>query len=131
MTVINVTLPLELIKEINDYSKFINEILKHEISFNILKFSLGSNGVNLLLDVPQEKIKEITEALKQNDAIINKKGSVSVDYDLCVDCGGCISLCPTDALHFNDEYRLEYDDEKCIICLLCLDGCPRFAIKQN
>ena len=80
MTVINVTLPLELIKEIDDYSKIINDILKHDISFNILKFSIVSSGVTLLLDVPDDKIEIITEALEENKAIINKKGRVKIDF---------------------------------------------------
>ncbi|MGQ4875750.1 MAG: 4Fe-4S binding protein [Promethearchaeia archaeon] len=131
MTVINVTLPFGLIKKIEDYSKIINEILKHEISFNILKFSVGTNGVSLLLDVPEDKIKEITESLQKNDVIVNKKGRISVDYDKCIDCGACVSLCPTDALILNEEWRLEYNEEKCISCLLCIDSCPRFALEEN
>lgn len=131
MTVINVTLPYGLIKEISDYSKIINEVLTHEISFNILKFSLGSSGVSLLLDVPEDRIKEITESLKKNNVIVNMKGRITVDYDKCIDCGGCISLCPTDALHFNEEFRLEYAEDKCISCLLCIDSCPRQAIEEG
>ena len=131
MTVINVTLPLGLVKEVSDYSRIINEVLKHDISFNILKFSLGSSGVTLLLDVPEDKIKEIAESLKENDIIVNKKGRIKVNFDLCIDCGGCISLCPTDALHFNEELRLEYTEEKCISCLLCIDSCPRFALEES
>ena len=131
MTVINVTLPYGLIKEINDYYKIINDILKHDISFNILKFSLISSGVTLLLDVPDDKIETITESLKENNVIINKKGRIKVDFDKCIDCGACISLCPTDALYMNGEDRLEYSEEKCISCLLCLDSCPRYAIEED
>ena len=131
MTVINVTLPIGLVKEVSDYSRIINEVLKHDISFNILKFSLGTSGVTLLLDVPDDKIKEIAESLKKNDIIVNKKGRINVDFDLCIDCGGCVSLCPTDALHMNEEDRLEYAEEKCISCLLCIDSCPRFALEES
>lgn len=131
MTVINVTLPYGLIKEINDYYKIINDILKHDISFNILKFSLISSGVTLLLDVPDDKIETITESLKENNVIINKKGRIKVDFDKCIDCGACVSLCPIDALYMNGEDRLEYSEEKCISCLLCLDSCPRYAIEED
>ncbi len=131
MTVINVTLPYGLIKEINDYYKIINDILKHDISFNILKFSLISSGVTLLLDVPDDKIETITESLKENNVIINKKGRIKVDFDKCIDCGACVSLCSTDALYMNGEDRLEYSEEKCISCLLCLDSCPRYAIEED
>ena len=128
MTIINVTFPFGLIKDLDDYSKIINEILKHDISFNILKYSTDTGGINLLIDVPEEKIKEITESLKENNIIVNKKGRIIVDELKCIDCGACVSLCPTDALCLNKEDRLEFLKEKCIGCLLCVDTCPRLAI---
>jgi Pyruvate/2-oxoacid:ferredoxin oxidoreductase delta subunit len=130
VTIINVSLPIGLIKDIGDYSKIVNQILQHDITFNILKFSTGSAGINLLLDVPEEKVKEVTDLLIESNAIVNKKGRVIIDLDKCIDCGACISLCPTDALHPNGEERLEFSYEKCIGCLLCLDSCPRYAIEE-
>ena len=130
MTIINITLPFGVIKDISDYSRFINEILKFDITLNILKFSTGSNGINLLIDIPEDKIKIITESLKENNIIVNKKGRVIVEDDKCIDCGACVSLCPTDALHLDVEERLEFSYEKCIGCLLCLDSCPRFEIEE-
>lgn len=131
MPVINITLPYGLIKQIDDYSKIINEILKHEITLNILKFSVGSSGVTLLLDVPEEKIKEITESLQKNDILVNRKGRIKVDTEKCIDCGACVSLCPTDALKMDEELKLEYIQDKCIGCLLCIDSCPRYALEES
>ncbi|MFX0012754.1 MAG: 4Fe-4S binding protein [Candidatus Hermodarchaeota archaeon] len=104
--------------------------MRYDITFNILKFSAGTSGVNILLDIPENKVKEITETLKKNEVIVNKKGRIIIDDDLCLDCGACISLCPTNALHFNEQWRLEFDYEKCIGCLLCLDSCPKRAIEE-
>ena len=73
MTIINVTLPFGVIKDISDYSRFINEILSYEITLNIIKFSKNSNGTNLLIDIPEDKIKTITESLKNNNIIVNKR----------------------------------------------------------
>ena len=129
MTIINCTIPFGVIRDIRNYSKIVNEILKYDITFNILKFSTDSNGANLLLDVPEDKIKSITESLKENHVIVNKKGRVIV-LDTCIDCGACISLCPTEALFFSKDFKLEYSYEKCIGCLLCLDSCPRFSIEK-
>ena len=120
MTIINCTLPFGLVKDFDDYSKIVNDILKHDITFNILKFSSGSNGINLLIDIPEDKTKTITESLEKNNIVVNKKGRVIIDDDKCIDCGACISLCPTDALHNSKELRLEFSYEKCIGCLLCL-----------
>lgn len=130
MTIINVTLPFGVIKDISDYSRFINEILKYDITLNILKFSTESNGINLLIDIPEDKIKTITESLRKSSIIVNKKGRVIIDDEKCIDCGACVSLCPTDALHIDVEERLEFSYENCIGCLLCLDSCPRFAIEE-
>lgn len=130
MTIINITLPFGIIRDISDYSRFINEILKFNITLNILKFSTGNKGINLLIDIPEDKIKTITESLKKNNIIVNKKGRVIIDDDKCIDCGACISLCPTDALCLDKEERLLFYAEKCIGCLLCLDSCPRFAIEE-
>jgi formate hydrogenlyase subunit 6/NADH:ubiquinone oxidoreductase subunit I len=130
MTIINISIPFGLVKDIDDYSKIVNDILKHDITFNILKFSTGSAGINVLLDIPEEKVKTITESLIKGNIVVNKKGRVIVDIEKCIDCGACISLCPTDALHINNEERLEFSYEKCIGCLLCLDSCPRYAIEE-
>jgi len=130
MTIINCTLPFGRVKDFDDYSKIVNDILKHDITFNILKFSSGANGINLLIDIPEDKTKTITESLERNNIIVNKKGRVIIDDDKCIDCGACISLCPTDALHTDKDERLEFSYEKCIGCLLCLDSCPRYAIEE-
>jgi L-aspartate semialdehyde sulfurtransferase ferredoxin len=130
MTIINCMMPFGVIRNIEDYSKVINEILRYEISFNILKFSMASKGINILLDVPDDKIKAITQALKNNNVIVNKKGRIIIDDERCTDCGACISLCPTDALHLDETGRLNFSYEICIGCLLCLDSCPRHAIEE-
>lgn len=131
MTVINITLPFGLIKKVDDYSKVINVILEQHISVNILKFSTGRSGINLLLDIPEDKITSITEALQKNDIIVNKKGRVIIEIEKCIDCGACVSLCPTDALHMDEKGLLEYSLEACLGCLLCIDACPRFAIEET
>jgi len=130
LTIINCTLPFGIVKNIGDYSKIVNEILQFDITFNILKFSTVSTGVNILLDVPEDKVKKITESLRKNNVIVNKKGRIIINDDKCIDCGACISLCPTEALFSNLYARLEFSYNKCIGCLLCLDSCPRHAIEE-
>ncbi len=53
-----------------------------------------------------------------------------IDEDKCINCGACVSLCPTNALYLDKDDRLAFYYEKCIGCLLCLDSCPRLAIKE-
>ncbi|MBN1803090.1 MAG: 4Fe-4S binding protein [Candidatus Lokiarchaeota archaeon] len=125
------TIPFGIIQTLNDYSSIVNEILKEDVSLTILKFSTDSSGVKMLLDLPKEKVNSITESLKSRNILVNRKGRVSIDKEKCVNCGGCISLCPTEALQFDANFQLEFSEDKCIGCNLCLDSCPRQAIEQN
>jgi len=53
-----------------------------------------------------------------------------IDEDKCINCGACVSLCPTNALYLDKTDKLAFSCEKCIGCLLCLDSCPRLAIEE-
>jgi len=131
LTIINLSVPIGLFSNLDDYSKLINRILKHDISLNILKFSTGTSGVNLLIDVPDDKIKEITEDLEKSNIILSSKGRITLDREKCIDCGACVSLCPTDALHFDEDRSVDFSKKRCIGCLLCIDSCPRQALEES
>ncbi|MGQ9719707.1 MAG: Coenzyme F420 hydrogenase/dehydrogenase, beta subunit C-terminal domain [Candidatus Jordarchaeum sp.] len=48
-----------------------------------------------------------------------------VDEKLCVDCGACLSYCPTNAITIVDEAPV-IDEDKCIGCGICnIVACPR------
>jgi digeranylgeranylglycerophospholipid reductase len=53
---------------------------------------------------------------------------VSVDAARCCYCGGCVSLCPVDAIDLA-ETRLTID-ELCIECGLCVPACPVGALSE-
>lgn len=53
------------------------------------------------------------------------KGSVELQRDLCVEgCLACADICPTRALHVNDEGELILADYYCIKCGACMQICP-------
>jgi len=54
------------------------------------------------------------KALRRN----NELGRVEIDYDLCIGCRTCVSVCPFGAMHFNAR------DRKVFKCDLC-DGDPQ------
>lgn len=46
---------------------------------------------------------------------------------LCSQCGGCIAICPVNALSLKKVkggYEIKYDEDKCIGCKKCLEICP-------
>jgi ferredoxin len=55
------------------------------------------------------------------------KPKAKVDRKKCLACGGCISVCPQDALSMNGN-KAKVDEEKCISCAICIRTCPVGAI---
>jgi NAD-dependent dihydropyrimidine dehydrogenase PreA subunit len=131
MTIININIPVRIIDSIKDYAKIIQDVVKMNISFDILKFSTTPKGVTLIMDIPGERLGQIKNLFKNEGIIVERKSTVFIDDDLCINCGACISLCQTGALHLKENDELEFTKEKCIGCLLCLDSCPRHAIKET
>lgn len=62
---------------------------------------------------------------------VKKLFDVIVATDVCSGCGGCVVVCPVDALGYDvfrpDGRELDqpYVLDNCIDCLLCMKACPR------
>jgi ferredoxin len=54
---------------------------------------------------------------------------VECDQDKCMFCGGCVAVCPKDAIIVY-EARVEIDKEKCIDCGNCATVCPVGAMSK-
>jgi ferredoxin len=53
------------------------------------------------------------------------QGSVELHRERCVEgCFACADVCPTRALHINDEGELVLADYYCIKCGACMHACP-------
>ncbi len=50
-----------------------------------------------------------------------------INRDKCLYCGGCVGVCPSQALEL-DETRLQVDDKKCTKCGICVKFCPVGAL---
>jgi len=50
---------------------------------------------------------------------------VSIDQDLCTQCGICAEGCPVGAI--DSENSALIDTEKCITCCACIKNCPQNA----
>ncbi len=55
------------------------------------------------------------------------KPKAKVDDKICLACGGCISLCPHDALSMLGG-RAFVAEDKCLSCAICIRTCPVGAI---
>ncbi|MFQ5762569.1 MAG: ferredoxin family protein [Candidatus Bathyarchaeia archaeon] len=61
--------------------------------------------------------------------------TVTVDVELCKECGICISFCPTTVFTISGasnrrgyKYPIAAHIEKCTCCRICEYLCPEFAI---
>lgn len=53
------------------------------------------------------------------------QGSVVLEREKCIEgCFACADICPTRALHINDEGELVLADYYCIKCGACMHACP-------
>ena len=55
---------------------------------------------------------------------------VKIVKDECIGCGACIEVCPTNALVFADDGKVECQEADCIDCGACIGSCLVEAIKE-
>jgi len=55
------------------------------------------------------------------------KPKANIDKKKCLACGGCISVCPQDAILMNGCYA-NVNKDKCNSCAICIRMCPVGAI---
>jgi len=111
-----------------------NAVKKYNLEFNILKASIAPpEGGLLVLELLGGK-KEVQEALDYLKELKIKIENLSRDVtrkdDLCVHCGVCVALCPSDALVLNPATcEVAFVADKCVACELCVKACPYTAME--
>ncbi|MDD3840145.1 MAG: 4Fe-4S binding protein [Clostridia bacterium] len=56
--------------------------------------------------------------------------SYSIDDELCISCGACNRICPSNAVEVNQGKYMIYKSE-CLVCGRCAEKCPENAIKYK
>ena len=59
----------------------------------------------------------------------NNIRNILIINNLCYGCGGCVSVCSPLALVISNG-TAQIDQDKCILCLSCIEVCPVSAIKE-
>ena len=105
-------------------------IKKFDVSFNILRADINSQGGKMLIEINgSDAEKGFSYVEKAGITISPIKRVVKKDEDLCIDCGACVSLCPVKAISLENDWTVEVNDKECIGCKLCTYSCPTKAIK--
>jgi len=96
---------------------------------NILRANIGARKGEIIVEVDDDKAKEVEEFFKKYGVdVIELSEKIVKDDEKCIHCGLCISLCPMDVFKLNEEYKVVADVERCIHCGFCVSACPRKAL---
>ncbi len=112
-------------------------IKEFNLVFNILKASITPDQEgHMVLELEGENV-EIEKGIKylkeQGLKIEALSKDIKVNWDKCIQCSACVSICPTGALYIKDRKSMEvgFDSDKCIACELCIKPCPPRAIEVH
>ncbi|MEW5922978.1 MAG: 4Fe-4S binding protein [Candidatus Zixiibacteriota bacterium] len=53
-----------------------------------------------------------------------------INNSICLQCGGCVPVCPEDALFLTFDH-IECSDDLCTLCGICVRFCPVAAIEED
>jgi len=106
-------------------------ILELGIPMRIVTATINSLGGDILVEVPAVHVEKVIKAFRAKGVVVRFPKLIEVDSDKCFDCGACFALCPVDAIAYDKEYSVVFDEKTCIgsPCGLCVDACPARAIK--
>lgn len=109
----------------------INELIKdNNLSVSILRAQITpeEEGHMMMELIGEEKdIKAGLKLLKKSGSqVFEAEKGLQWNKDKCIQCGNCISHCPTDALSIVDRETMEvaFNSDTCIECLSCIKNCP-------
>ncbi len=106
------------------------------VAASILRAQVAPNQIGKLVVELSGDIDELESAVEwmrsQGIQVSTANREISVAEDICVDCGLCTGVCPTEALHLDpDTFRLNFTRSRCIVCEQCIPACPVRAISTN
>jgi len=109
-----------------------SQVIREEgVTINILSAHIDPQGGEILADISSDQAENAIRAFREKGVIVDVRKLIEKDNEKCTDCGACVSLCPVDAITFENDFSVEIDEERCIgvTCGLCVDACPARAIR--
>ncbi len=107
-----------------------------DITFNILQAQITPRKEGFMtLEIigSEDNCQKSLSYLKEHGIKLSEAAhKISRDEDLCVHCGVCTAICPSEALRLNSRDRtVIYDQERCTACGLCVRICPVRAMQME
>ncbi len=106
------------------------------VAANIIRAQVAPNQVGKLVIELSGDIDQLEAAIdwmqSQGIEVSFASREILIDEMICVDCGLCTGICPTQALTLNpDTFYLTFNRSQCIVCEQCIPACPVQAISTN
>jgi len=106
------------------------------VAANIIRAQVAPNQVGKLVVELSGDIDQLDAAIEWmrslHITVSQSVAEIAINQDICVDCGLCTGVCPTEALTLDPEtYRLSFTRSRCIVCEQCIPTCPVEAISIN
>lgn len=104
-------------------------ILQTGALLNIDRADVKPKGGEVVLDVPCDLYDRVEAAFKERGATITcLTEPVIKNEEECVNCGACISVCPTGVISFREDWSVQMELDKCVQCGVCVTMCPHGAL---
>jgi L-aspartate semialdehyde sulfurtransferase ferredoxin len=106
------------------------------IAANIIRAQVAPNQVGKVVVELSGDIDQLDAALdwmrSQDISVSLANREILIDEDVCVHCGLCTGVCPTEALTLDPKtFMLNFTRSRCIVCEQCVPTCPVQAISTN
>ncbi len=106
------------------------------VAANIIRAQVAPNQVGTLVVELLGDIDQLDGAIEWmrsqgiNVSLANR--DILIDEEVCVHCGLCTGVCPTEALTLEPTtFKLNFKRSRCIVCEQCIPTCPVQAISTN
>ena len=106
------------------------------VASNIIRAQVAPNQIGTLVVELSGDIDQLEAAIdwmqSQNIKVSLERREILIDEEICVDCGLCTGVCPTEALTLDpNTFYLTFTRSRCIVCEQCISACPVQAISTN
>jgi ferredoxin len=107
--------------------------VEFDVAAKILRAQIAPNQSGTMVVELSGDIDDLAAAehwLEAQGLGLNRASAqITINRDLCVDCGICSSLCPSGALASQaPTWQLHFDAQRCLVCEQCIPSCPLGAI---
>jgi ferredoxin len=106
------------------------------VAANIIRAQVAPNQIGKLVVELAGDIDALDAAIDwmrtQDINVSFASREISIDEDVCVHCGLCTGVCPTEALTLDPQTAmLVFTRSRCVVCEQCIPTCPVNAIATS